>query len=138
MADTIFTRIIKKELPSWPLFEDESAIAILDIRPVNKGHSLVIPKRVFANVYDIPEEEFAHLMVIAKRIAIALKKALNADGIKIVMNNEPAAGQLIVDHAHIHVIPRFTNDGLVEVHGKDSYKEGEKELLAEKIRQALA
>jgi len=137
MEDTIFTKIIRKELPSWPVYEDDRVIAILDITPVNKGHVLVIPKEVYANVYDLPEELLAHLMIVAKRVATALKTALNADGVNIIMNNEPAAGQLITDHAHIHVIPRFSGDGFEAWHGHVPYTEGEKESFAEKIRAKL-
>jgi histidine triad (HIT) family protein len=137
MADSIFTRILKKELPSWPVYEDDQALAILDITPVSKGHVLIIPKADYANIYDIPEDLFAHLMVIAKRLAPAIKKATGAEGINIIMNNEPAAGQVVTDHAHIHVVPRFATDSFVRWHGKVPYEEGEKEHYVQLITTAL-
>lgn len=138
MEDSIFTKIIKDELPSWKVYEDEKALAILDIYPVNKGHVLVIPKEAYANVYELPEELCAHLMSVAKRVAEGVKEATGAGGVNIIMNNEVAAGQLITDHAHIHVIPRFLNDGLTNWPSQDSYKEGEKEAIAEKIRNTIS
>lgn len=135
MDDDLFIKIIKGEIPSYKIYEDEYAFAFLDIAPNNHGHTLVIPKKRFKNIYDVPEKTLCHMMNVAKKISIAVKKATNADGINISMNNEPAAGQLVF-HVHIHVIPRFKNDGY-KPWGKKEYKEGEAEVVAEKIRKAL-
>ena len=137
MAQGIFSRIIAGELPSWKVYEDDRALAILDINPVNKGHVIVLPRRDYPNVYELPEDLFAHLMLVAKRLAPAIKEAVGAGGINITMNNDPAAGQLILDHTHIHIIPRFFGDGHEPWHGRESYEEGEKEKVAEKIKACL-
>lgn len=84
-------------------------------RPVNEGHTLVVPKKHYANIYEIPEEEAAYLFKIAKRVAHAVRDAVTADGIKLVQNNGRAAGQ-VVFHLHVHVIPMAPNDGFI--HGK--------------------
>lgn len=133
MSDSIFTQIIKKKTPSWPVYEDEHTLAILDIHPVNKGHVLVFPKKQFRNIYDIPKEEFTHLMLAVKCIAEGIKKATKCDGINVVMNNEPAAGQMITDHFHVHVIPRVIGDGFHEWHGIGTYNEGEMDDFAKRI-----
>jgi histidine triad (HIT) family protein len=138
MIDTLFLRLLRGDLPAWIIYEDNHTFAFLDINPVNKGHVLVVPQEVFANIYDISEESWLALMKATRRIAPAIKKATNADGLNIIMNNEPAAGQLIVDHAHIHVIPRFNNDGHKNWHGKKEYTGGpEKDLMAKKIMREL-
>lgn len=135
MDDDLFIKIIKGEIPSYKIYEDEYTFAFLDIAPNNLGHTLIIPKKRFKNIYDVQEETLCRMMSVAKKISIAVKKATNADGINISMNNEPAAGQLVF-HVHIHVIPRFKNDGY-KPWGKKEYKEGEAEAVAESIRAEL-
>lgn len=135
MSDSIFTQIVKKKIPSFPVYEDEKTLAILDIHPVNKGHVLLFPKDQYRNIYDIPEELFAHMMVVAKKLAKATKAATKADGINLIMNNEPAAGQMVTDHVHIHIIPRFIGDGYREWHGVGTYNEGEMEEYSKKIQK---
>ena len=135
MLDDIFLKIIAGEIPAHKVYEDEYTYAFLDATPNNPGHTLVIPKERYKDIYEIPEEVLSHVMNTVKKVAIAVKKATNADGINIGMNNEPAAGQLVF-HAHIHVIPRFKDDGLKHW-GKKEYKEGEAEKVAESIRAEL-
>ena len=135
MSDDIFLKIIAGEIPAHKVYEDEYTYAFLDATPNNPGHTLVIPKERYKDIYEIPEEVLSHVMNTVKKVAIAVKKATNADGINIGMNNEPAAGQLVF-HAHIHVIPRFKDDGLKHW-GKKEYKEGEAEKVAESIRAEL-
>ena len=134
-SDCIFCKIVKGEIPSNKIYEDEKTLAFLDIAPVNIGHSLVISKEHYPNIYETPEEIMAEMMKTAKKVSIALK-ALDADGVNIAMNNNFAAGQ-VVFHSHIHVIPRFTNDGFELWHGKRKYNEGEKEEVAQKIISML-
>ena len=138
MADSIFTQIIKKQIPSATVYEDAQTIAILDIHPVNKGHILVIPKQQYRNIYDTPDELLAHMMVVSKKLAIALKEAVGADGVNLIMNNEPAAGQMVTDHVHIHIIPRHIGDGFREWFGVGTYNEDEMEEYAEKIRSSYS
>jgi hypothetical protein len=95
MADSVFTKIIKGEIPTSKVYEDDESLAIMDINPVNHGHVLVFPKIDYSNVYEIPAELFMHLMKVVHMLAPAVKAATGAEGINIFMNNEPAAGQVI-------------------------------------------
>jgi len=135
MNECIFCKIVSGEIPSKKIYEDDHTLAFLDIRPVNPGHTLVIPKDHFENIYTLPDETLARLSLTTKKVALALKDALDADGINLNMNNEAGAGQVIF-HAHIHVIPRKPNDGLTLWPQKD-YKEGEAESIAQKIIESI-
>ncbi len=133
--DCIFCKIARHEVPASIIYESESIIAFLDINPVNPGHALVLPKQHFSNLLDMPESLASELMAVMKKIGYAQLKALNAEGFNLLMNNMSAAGQLIM-HAHIHVIPRYANDGLEHWKGKP-YEEGKAEEVAEKLRNVL-
>ena len=133
-TDCIFCKIISGELPSSKVYEDNDVLAFLDIKPVNPGHTLVIPKKHFENIHDTPDDIFAKTMVAAKKIADAILK-LGAKGVNIGMNNGSAAGQ-IVFHAHIHIMPRYGKD-LLKLWTCKEYQEGEKDLVAKKIKTAL-
>ena len=102
----VFCRLAKKEAPASYIYEDKEVAAFLDMNPINEGHTLVIPKNHYENIYEIPEEKVAHLFRIVKKIAHAVKKGVNAEGISIIQNNEKAAGQ-IVFHLHVHIVPRY-------------------------------
>ncbi len=104
--DCIFCKIVHRQAPSSVVYEDERTMAFMDIRPVSEGHSLVIPKKHFVDVFDTPNDELAAMYVLSKRIALAVKKATGADGITVVQQNGAAAGQDIF-HIHVHIIPRF-------------------------------
>jgi len=132
MDDCIFCKIVKKEVASSIIYEDEAILAFLDVAPVNIGHSLVIPKEHFADIHETPSKIMGKIMEVTKKVSGAIKAGVGADGINIHMNNEKAAFQAVF-HAHVHVIPRFINDGLQEWHGKKLYNEGEEKLTAEKI-----
>ncbi len=134
--DDLFLKIVRGEIPSAKVYEDEHTYAFLDIHPNNKGHVLVVPKQKFRNIFDLDRETFLAMAATAHMIARALKESLGADGVNIVMNNEPAAGQEVF-HAHMHIIPRFENDGVFGNLKKTSYAEGEINTFAEKIRTAL-
>jgi len=136
MNDCIFCKIVKGEIPSVKIYENEQVLAFLDIKPVNIGHTLVIPKKHFANIYEVPEELLGEMMKVAKKLSLSIKKSMQADGINVTMNNDPAAHQLIF-HSHLHVIPRLKDDGFGTWHGRRDYKEGEPEEVAKKIIQAL-
>lgn len=135
MSDCLFCKIIASEIPSEKIYEDERVYAFLDINPVNPGHILIVPKVHSQNLYDTDDEALSSIIIIAKKIAIAAKQALKADGINIEINNEPAAGQVIF-HMHIHVIPRLKDDG-AHYWKKTPYSEGEDKKIAEKIRATL-
>ncbi len=135
MDNCIFCKIIKGEIPCTKIHEDENTLAFLDINPINKGHTLIIPKSHHQNLYEIPDILLGEIMSKTKGIAKTVKKVLGADGINIGQNNETAAGQ-VVFHYHVHIIPRFDNDGLKHWPGHP-YLEGEAEEIAEKIKSAL-
>lgn len=109
--DCIFCKIVAGEVPCYKVYEDDNFLAFLDMYPVNNGHTLVIPKEHYDNIFELPENIASKYFVVVKKISEIVKKIMNADGINIGMNNLPAAGQ-VVFHSHIHVIPRFKNDGL--------------------------
>ncbi|OGG86380.1 hypothetical protein A3I47_00745 [Candidatus Kaiserbacteria bacterium RIFCSPLOWO2_02_FULL_59_19] len=133
--DCIFCKIVAGEIPSFKVYEDERIVAFLDIRPVNPGHTLIVPKTHSKNIFDIVAEDWTAIADVARILAIAIEKAVSADGINIAMNNRPDAGQL-VDHAHVHLIPRKKGDWL-KLWPQHPYPEGEAEKTAEKIRSAL-
>ena len=104
----IFCKIARKEAPASTVYEDEKVISFLSIQPINIGHTLVVPKKHYENIYEFPEEEVAYLYKIVKKLAHAVKKAVDAEGIRIVQNNGEAAGQVIF-HLHVHIIPMNKN-----------------------------
>lgn len=136
MENCLFCKIVAGEIPSTKVYEDDTVFAFLDIRPVNIGHVLIVPKVHSSNLYETADETAAHMMIVAKKLAIAVKKALNADGINIEMNNDSAAGQIIF-HTHLHIIPRFEGDGFMHWHGARGYNEGEADEVALKIQSSL-
>ena len=136
MNDCIFCKIIRGEIPSDKVYEDENIFAFLDINPVNIGHTLLAPKEHHENIFDLPENVLDKLSSASKKLSLAIKNALNADGVNVTSNNGRAAGQLI-DHAHIHIIPRYENDGFKHWKGAGGYQEGEAKITAEKIKSNL-
>ena len=98
------------EIPSKTIYEDEEFRVILDISPATKGHALIIPKEHYANIYEMPEETAAHVMILAKKLAAHMTEVLKCDGLNIMQNNGAAAGQTVF-HFHMHLIPRYEQDG---------------------------
>lgn len=135
MDDCLFCKIIKGEIPSSKLYETENVLAFLDIAPVHKGHALVVPKKHFVNILDVDEHEFSEVAKAVKKVALAVKKATNADGLTITSNNEKAAGQVVM-HYHTHIIPRFKDDGL-ELWPQGKYEENEMDEYKKKIEAFL-
>ncbi len=107
----IFCKIIKKEIPSDMVYENDKVCAFLDINPCNPGHTLIVPKTHCTDITEANDDEAAELMIKAKEFAPKIVKAVNADGFNLIMNTKPAAGQVIM-HVHLHIVPRFKNDGL--------------------------
>ena len=136
MPDCIFCKIIRGELPSYKVYEDDKVMAFLDIRPVNAGHTLVAPKKHSQNVFDISPEDWVALTEVVRTLAIAIEKAVSADGVNIAMNNRESAGQL-VPHTHVHIIPRFKDDGF-KLMPQRQYDTGEADETLKKIAAALA
>ena len=109
--DCVFCKIVAGEIPSFKLFEDEATLAFMDINPASEGHALVIPKEHAPDLYAVSDEALARTSVTAKRVAAALARTLNPDGLNIVQCNGAAAAQSVM-HFHVHVLPRVTDDGL--------------------------
>jgi len=105
----IFCQIINKSIPSNIVYEDELSLAFLDIFPVSKGHTIVIPKDHYQNIEDISDDILAHIMRIVKQLSILIRERLNVEGYNILQNNFPAAGQ-VINHCHFHIIPRNIDD----------------------------
>jgi histidine triad (HIT) family protein len=108
--DCIFCQIVDKKIPSKVVFEDEKNLAFLDIYPIYKGHTIVIPKNHYQNLEDIPEFELVEIYKVVKELATLIHDKLNIDGYNILQNNFEAAGQ-VIQHFHVHIIPRSRNDG---------------------------
>ncbi|MDO5388870.1 MAG: HIT family protein [Clostridia bacterium] len=109
--DCIFCKIAKGDIKSTVIFENNDFKVILDVNPANIGHCLVVCKNHYENIIDMPEELVKEGFAIAKKIAAAVKKATDCDGVNILQNNGIAAGQTVF-HFHIHIIPRFDGDSV--------------------------
>ena len=135
--DGIFCKIAGGEIPSATLYEDENFRVILDLGPAAKGHALILPKQHFANLYEIPEELAAKAMVLAKKMATAMKEALNCDGFNIVQNNGEAAGQTVF-HFHMHLIPRYEGDQAGLTWKQGTLTDEDKADILEKVSRQLS
>lgn len=133
MNDCLFCKIAARATPSEKIYEDEDTFAFLDIHPINRGHTLVIPKVHYANIYEAPDEIFVKVMRTVRFLAPKVKQAVGADGINIGINNDKAAGQLVF-HLHAHIIPRFDDDGHAHWHG-NPYQDGEITTIRDIIEQ---
>lgn len=111
MNDCVFCKIIKGEIPSTGIYEDEVVKVFLNINPASRGHLLVIPKEHFENVLDCPDEILSYIIKISKKIAKLAKEKLGADAINIANNSGKEAGQEVF-HLHFHVVPRYKGDGM--------------------------
>lgn len=111
MDDCIFCKIVKGDIPAYKIYEDDFVMVFLDIKPFTKGHSLVIPKAHFENIFDIDETILEKISVVAKKVSQKAKDALQADGIRLSQSNGKTAGQEVM-HFHLHIIPRYSDDGL--------------------------
>ncbi len=138
--DCVFCRIIAKQAPASIVYEDDSVIVFLSNRPVNEGHALVVPKKHYEDIYELPGDDLAYLYRVVKRVAVAVRDSMAAEGIRVVQNNGWAAGQVIF-HYHVHVIPMKPHEGFT--HGvayRDSTRGRMPDALdfdAEKIRQKM-
>jgi len=133
---SIFTKIINREIPADIVYEDDTVIAFLTIEPINHGHTLVVPKKPFVNIFDADTEALAHMMKVAKKIGDALLGAGLATGVNLIMNNGADAGQEVF-HAHLHVVPRRADDGALLPPKHTPYAESEKESIAAIIASHL-
>lgn len=137
-TNCVFCRIIDKDLPSTRVLETESILAFFDIQPVEKGHILVIPKRHFETIPEMPDGLLAEVITGVRRVASALME-VGAEGVQVMQFNHACAGQ-VVPHVHFHVIPKTNASVPLEWSaGAGAYQnDGERDSLASKIRSAIA
>src|SRR4030081_2405255 len=130
--NNIFAKILRGDLPCYKIYEDDKALAFLDIMPRAAGHALVLPKAPARNILDVSPDDLAHVIKIAQKIAKASVEIFGADGVTIQQFNESAGGQ-VVFHLHVHVIPRLQG---VAMKPPASVKEAP-EVLAEQAKQLM-
>ncbi|HTT83431.1 MAG TPA: HIT domain-containing protein [Rhizomicrobium sp.] len=133
--NNVFAKILRGELPSVRVHEDENTLAFMDIMPSADGHTLVIPKEPVETLFDLSSPAAAALMLTTQRVAAAVKAALACPGLMLVQLNGAAAGQS-VPHLHIHVVPRFEGSDL-RLHGRAKAEIDQLEKIAARIRQHL-
>ncbi len=134
--ECIFCKIVKKQAPASIIYEDESVMAFVDIRPLNLGHCLVVPKVHYVDIFDIPEKELCNVHETSKLISPAIKKATKADGISIIQQNGKSAGQDIF-HLHVHVVPRFEGQKIPSYNDLKPVERDKLDNMAKKIKQYL-
>ena len=130
----IFCKIINNEIPSYKVYEDENFLAFLDISQATKGHTLVVPKKHYANIFEMPED--SAIFSIVTKLAKAIKEATNAEGVNLLNNNGAAAGQT-VEHFHIHIIPRYKDDKIILSFPENKTSNEEFIELLNKIKNSL-
>jgi histidine triad (HIT) family protein len=136
MNNCIFCKIIAGDVPGQRVYEDEATVAFLDAAPTNPGHTLLVPKMHYQDFLATPSEVVGALARALPRVARAVRAGSGAAGLNVGINNGAAAGQ-VVFHTHVHIIPRFADDGY-RAWGHKRYAAGEAEAVAARIRQALA
>lgn len=130
--ETIFTKIVNREIPCEIIYEDEKHLAFLDITPFEKGHTLIIPKKPFETIFEMPEKDFLELQKIVLKIAKHYEKILNC-GINIWQNNKKISGQE-VEHVHFHLIPRREKKETYYRKYDEKYLENEMKYYKEKLK----
>lgn len=134
--ECLFCKIATGGMSAYKVYEAPEVIAFLDIFPIHPGHVLVVPKKHSVDVFDTEENTMKQMIAVAKKISPAVMKGAGADGINLGMNNKPAAGQEVM-HAHIHVIPRYKDDGLKNW-SKNLFKDDKhKKEFCDKIKKEL-
>lgn len=136
MADCIFCRIIQGEIPCAKVYEDDFVLSFLDINPINTGHTLVVPKKHCATLFEISPEELQACMLAAQRLAKAVFNAVGATGLNLLQNNFRSAGQLI-DHVHFHLIPRNEEDGFMKTLPGRPCSTEELDIILGKIKKEI-
>ncbi len=134
--DCIFCKIAGKKASAEILYEDDIIMSFLDIRPVNFGHALVIPRDHYENFISVPADKLKQLITVTQKVAASVNNSLEPDGYNIVANNGIAAGQSVF-HFHFHIIPRFVDDDFKFKLNLKSYPYGIMGEFAEKIKAEL-
>jgi histidine triad (HIT) family protein len=109
--DCIFCKVLRGEIPGERIYEDDNAIAVMDINPWTRGHAVVFPRRHAKDLFEIEDSELEHVAVAAKRVATKMRETLDCDGVNLLQSSGKAAWQTIF-HLHVHVIPRYDDDPL--------------------------
>jgi histidine triad (HIT) family protein len=130
MDNCIFCKIAKEEIPSKKIYEDKDFFSFLDIQPVSDGHLLIIPKTHMVWMQDAPDEIISNIFKLSKKIMLAVKKGLNCDYVQVSVVGKD------VPHFHVHLIPRYFNDGLPQFPNL-KYEEEKSQEIAKKITSAL-
>ena len=128
--DTVFTKIIKREVPANIVYEDESYIAFLDIFPFVKGHTMVVPKKVYERVTDMPEEEYVQLQRVVHRVARNMKEVLGFNVGSLVYGED-------VPHVHVHVFPLNSETSVLHMKGKVKYLDNEAQIYAKRLNMGV-
>ena len=134
--DCIFCKLANGVFPTNSIYEDEKFNVILDVSPANRGHALILPKQHFDNIFEIDDETASKIMPLAKKIATAVKKVTECDGVNVQQNNGTAAGQSVF-HLHVHIIPRFDDDKFKLVWDPKSFSDEELAATAEELRAEI-
>lgn len=130
-SECIFCKIIRGEIPASKIYENDNILAFLDIKPVNPGHILIIPKKHYEKMETTPDEVVSDVFIIAKKLMKVIKEAMSADFVALSVVG------IDVPHFHIHLIPRYFNDKMPVFWPRKGYKESEKEFVADKIKRFL-
>ncbi len=136
MAECIFCEIAAGRIPSAKVYENDHVVAFLDVGPISDGHTLVIPKTHYDRLHQCPADVLAELAKTAAFLAGPVVEAVGAEGYNVLCNNDAAAGQ-VVNHVHVHIIPRKKGDGVLNRWPSYTYPEGKAQQIAEKIKQNL-
>ena len=132
----IFAKILRGEIPSYTVYEDDDAIVFMDVMPQTPGHALIVPKAPSRNLLDADPVVLAKIMPLVQKVSLAAKAAFNADGISIAQFNEPAGGQTVF-HLHFHIMPRYEGQPL-QLHARQMEDAAVLAANAEKLKAALA
>jgi len=135
-SDCVFCKIVADEIPSSRVYEDDTKIAFMDIQPARPGHVLLVPRKHYDRLTDMPGEETGELLTALPRLAAAVVKAVEADGFNVFQSNGACAGQ-VVPHVHFHIIPRHDDDGLRFHLKSGSAEKGDIEEIRKRIAEAM-
>lgn len=124
----IFCEIVKGKIPSFKIYEDDSVLSFLDINPVNPGHTLVIPKKHYPYMYDCDNNDLKNIFEVSKKLMKDIKEKLKCDFVALSVVG------LDVSHFHVHLVPRYKDDGLANFWTTKKYSKGEAEIILNKIR----
>jgi histidine triad (HIT) family protein len=136
MQNCIFCKIISGDIPSATIYEDQDFKVILDISPAAKGHAVILPKKHFANLYEMDAQTASKVLLVAQKVATVIKEEFGCEGLNVLQNNGEAAGQTVF-HYHIHLIPRYQGDDVNMTWKQGRYGENEAAEIAAKLSKRI-